>query len=160
MCSSPGAADSCGEEDGKNEKRGEGRNARGTPWQYCRNSRRLISLRFFRDRLSEIPPVFYCAKAKSSIGVEARQVCRSAGAGPLAAQSRTSRSAMIAFSLISKEDVPTLGLWQTNLPLLPALLLTTTLFGQTANQHQSSPKSAVNPWRRTKGRAQSAEAGT
>ena len=42
-----------------------------------------------------------------------------------------------------------LGLWQTNLPLLPALLLTTTLFGQTANQHQSSPKSAVNPWRCT-----------
>src|SRR5215471_4521343 len=79
MCSSPGAADSCGEEDGKNEKRGEGRNARGTPWQYCRNSRRLISLRSFRDRLSEIPPAFYCAKAKSSIGVEARQVCRLAG---------------------------------------------------------------------------------
>ena len=103
MCSSPGAADSCGEEDGKNEKRGEGRNARGTPWQYCRNSRRLISLRFFQDRLSEIPPVFYCAKAKSSIGVEARQVCRSADVRwcPLAAQSRTPRSAMIAFSLIS-----------------------------------------------------------
>jgi hypothetical protein len=53
---------------------------------------------------------------------------------------------MITFSLIlfSEEDVPTLGLWQTNLPLLPALLLTTTLFGQTANQHQSSAKSATS----------------
>jgi tetratricopeptide (TPR) repeat protein len=48
--------------------------------------------------------VFYCAKAKSSIGVEARQVCRSAGAGPLAAQSRTPRSAMIAFSLIAYQQ--------------------------------------------------------
>jgi protein O-GlcNAc transferase len=37
-----------------------------------------------------------------------------------------------------------LGLWQTNLPLLPALLLTTTLFGQTARQHQSSPKAATD----------------
>src|SRR6516225_8010157 len=77
MCSSPGAADSCAEENWTNDNRCEGRNARGTPWQYCRNSRRLISLRFFRDRLSEIPPVFYCAKAKSSIGLQARQVCGS-----------------------------------------------------------------------------------
>jgi tetratricopeptide (TPR) repeat protein len=37
-----------------------------------------------------------------------------------------------------------LGLWQTNLPLLPALLLTTTLFGQTASQHESSPKAATS----------------
>jgi Tfp pilus assembly protein PilF len=37
-----------------------------------------------------------------------------------------------------------LGLWQTNLPLLSALLLTTTLFGQTASQHESSPKAATN----------------
>jgi len=37
-----------------------------------------------------------------------------------------------------------LRLWQTNLPLLPALLLTTTLFGQTARQHQSSPKAATD----------------
>jgi Flp pilus assembly protein TadD len=37
-----------------------------------------------------------------------------------------------------------LGLWQTNLPLLPALLLTTTLFGQTASQHQSPPKAATD----------------
>ena len=37
-----------------------------------------------------------------------------------------------------------MGLWQTNLSLLPALLLTTTLFGQTANQQQSSPKPATS----------------
>jgi hypothetical protein len=148
MCSSPGAADSCGEEDGKNEKRGEGRNARETPWQYCRNSRRLISLRFFRDRLSEIPPVFYCAKAKSSIGVEARQVCRSAVSGPLAAQSRTPRSAMIAVSLIAyhKEDVATLGSLANKSSFTPGAPSDHHVVRPTANQHQSSPKSAVNPW--------------
>jgi hypothetical protein len=37
-----------------------------------------------------------------------------------------------------------LGFWQTNLLLLPALLLTTTLFGQAAIQYQSSPKAASN----------------
>jgi len=52
---------------------------------------------------------------------------------------------MITFSLIAyQRGGRTLGVWQSNLPLLPALLLTTTLFGQSASQHQSSAKAATN----------------
>ena len=86
--------------------------------------------------------MFYCAKAKSSIGVEARQVCRSAGGSvPNAAIGYDN---LFVDRLSARRTYQRWVSGKTNLPLLSALLLTTTLFDQTASQHQSSPKAATD----------------
>jgi len=82
--------------------------------------------------------VFYCAKAKSSIGAEARQVCGSVLSAAIDYDN------LLRIAAISEKGLLTLRLWQKSPLLFPALLLATTLFGQTASQNQSSPKVTAN----------------
>ena len=80
--------------------------------------------------------MFYSAKTKSSIGVQARQV------GGSVLNATIGYDNLFGDHSSSKKGVPPLRFWQRSLLVSPALLLVTTLFGQTASQNQSPPKVA------------------